>query len=214
MDSKSTDFVVPLGQARSGRLVSLSAASGIILLADPVLPDLARGRFKQPAPCVEVMEGRVVVQYHRSPCSGQAVFSREPLGEIRLNVSVPWEIEFHGRLTGLSADLRGLQLRSLDVLGSANKVALNLSQPAAAGYLYISGDVQELSIRRPPDAGVRFAALGGISNLSFDGRRFDAIDGEARLASAGFSDLTAGYEIGIAGGARHVTITQDFTLFG
>jgi hypothetical protein len=160
------------------------------------------------------MEGSVVLQYRRLPCSGQAVTLREPLGEIRLNVSVTWEIEFHGRLTSLNGDLRGLQLRSLDVLGSASEIALNLSQPSAAGYLYISGDVQRLTIRRPPGAGVRLSALGGISKLSFDGRRFDAIEGEARLESSNFSGAAAWYEIGIAGGARHVSITQNFTLFG
>jgi hypothetical protein len=150
----------------------------------------------------------VVLQYRRSPCSGQEGFSPGPLGEIRLNPSIPWEIEFHGRLSGLTADLRGLQLHSLDILGSASEVALSLSRPAGTGFLYISGDAHRLSIRRPSEAGARLSALGGISKLSFDGRSFDGIDGEALLESSGFTSSTLRYEIGVAGGARHVTISQ------
>ena len=209
MQSKFTHFVAPLDQASTGRLVFLSAASGITLLAVARLPHLARGHFTRPVPCIEVKEGRLTLQYRRFPCFDRPVFLGEPRGEIRLNASLPWEIEFHGGISGLTAGLRGLQLRSLDILGRADQVTLQLSAPAGTGFIYISGGAHQISLRRPAETGVRLSALGGISNLSLDGRRFSAIAGEARLETSGFTSSTSRYEIGIAGGASHVTISQS-----
>jgi hypothetical protein len=209
MESEPASFVAPLGQARSGRLVFLSGASGIALIADPAIPDMARGDFTRPVPRVEVKEGRLVLQYGDDPCPRRQTSQRGSMGEVRLNPTIPWEIEFHDRLSGLTADLRDLQLRSLDILGSAKDVTLNLSRPATTGFLYISGDTRQVSIRRPHGAGVRLSALGGITNLSIDGRNFPFIEGEARLESDGFSDSTTWYEIGIAGSAEHWMIEKE-----
>jgi len=206
--SKSTEFVAPLGQAKRGRLVLLSGASGITLLADLVLPDLARGRFTLQAPHIEINEGALILQFRHFDCFDQKVFLGEPLGEIRLNISIPWEIEFRDGVSNLNADLGGLQLRSLDVLGSAEDVTLELSQPAETGFIYISGDAHQVSILRPPQAGVRLSVIGGIHTLSLDGRHFAEIEGEARLESSGLTSSTPRYEIGIAGGASHLTIKE------
>jgi len=154
MQSKTTDFVAPLGQAGSGRLVFLSGASRITLRADPVMTDLARGYFSHPAPCIEVEEGTLSVHFRHFAGFDQMVFSRAPLGELRLNVSIPWEIEFRKGVSHLTADLAQLQLRALDILGGADRIRLALSEPSGTAYIYASGGISQGEIRAPATAGI------------------------------------------------------------
>jgi hypothetical protein len=209
MESQSTAFTAALGQAKNGRLVFLSGEFGITLIADPSLPDLARGHFTVPAPHVEISDGLLVIHPRHINQAGEGILLPGELGELWLNAAIPWEIEFRGTLTGLNADLRGLQLRSLDVLGSARDLRLDLSRPDGAGFVYISGDARQVSIRRPQETGVCLQVDGGISGLTLDGRRYPRIDGEARLDSLGFENSAERYEISVAGQAREITIDRE-----
>jgi hypothetical protein len=209
MERRTSSFNAAPGRATSGSLVFLSGGTGIALLADPRIPDLAVGRFAGPGTHVEAGDGTVVVHSHRLPRSDERHFRRGGLAEIRLNATIPWEIEFRGPVAGLEADLRGLQLRSLDVLGSASEVRLRLSRPPGAGFIYISGDARQVSILRPAGTGIRISAIGGISGLTFDGRYHARVVGEAQLESAGWQESLGGYQIGIAGSASELTVDRE-----
>ena len=208
MQSKTTDFVAPLGQAGSGRLVFLSGASRITLRADPMMTDLARGHFSRPAPCIEVEEGTLSVHFRHFAGFDQMVFSRAPLGELRLNVSIPWEIEFRKGVSHLTADLAQLQLRALDILGGADRIRLALSEPSGTAYIYASGGISQSAIRAPSTAGIRVQVSGGSTNLVFEDQRFGAIGGETRLETPDFERASSRYDICIAGGTSNFTIDR------
>jgi hypothetical protein len=206
MQSQSTDFVAPLGQARSGRLVFLSGASRITLRADPAITDLARGHFSHNALSIEVEEGTLSLQYRHFACFDQTLFLRAPRGEIRLNTSIPWEIEFRKGVSHLTADLAQLQLRALDILGGADRIRLALSEPSGTAYIYASGGISQSAIRAPATAGIRVQISGGSSNLNFENQRFGAIGGETRLETPDFESAIGRYDICIAGGTSNLTI--------
>jgi hypothetical protein len=77
--------------------------------------------------------------------------------------------------------LGGLQLRSLDLLGAASQVTLELSRPAGAAYLYLAGGICRVAIRRPSGVGVRLVAQDGVSHLVFDGQWFRSLGRDTRL---------------------------------
>jgi hypothetical protein len=208
-------FVAALGSAEPGRLVFASGAAALNISADPSMEDLARGRFTRHIPRVSIAEHVVTIRYQRIPLLGWLVYARsqflskQPLGQIALNSAVPWELQFAGGVSRLSADLRGLRLCSLDLLGGASEVTLLLSRPAGNAYLYIAGGADKLVVRRPQGTGVRLQIDGSASALVFDEQRFKAIAGAVCLQSPDFDKAADRYDISIAGGASHVRIEMS-----
>jgi hypothetical protein len=214
--SRAHVFSPPLGLATSGRLVFTTSAVGVALLTEPALQGLVRGRFVRRVSWVGFEAGIVMVGYYPDFCSRsdrppfpplhRISGPGEPGDEIALNASIPWEIEFRGTISDLNADLRGLDLRSLDVLGGANQIRLLLSKPAGTAFLYITGGIRDGTIRIPPGVGVRVQVSGGVSNLVFDGQRYAAIRGDLNLENSTFKSAISRCDICIAGGASDLTL--------
>jgi hypothetical protein len=122
-----------------------------------------------------------------------------------LNGSLPWEIEFHGGVSELTADLSGLMLRSLD-LSSANQVTITFPRPAGAVYIYVAGSVSDFSLYRPPGVAVRVHLSSSASNLTFDQQHFGAVAGEMRWQTPNYTSATDRYDISVAGSASNMTI--------
>lgn len=207
--SDSTAFSAPLGTLKSGRLVFASGAERLKLAAGPSMPYLYQARFRRYAPRVWVQEGTVAIIYRRIPFPGQLVNLGRPLAEIRLNGSIPWEIEFHRGVSHLSADLAQLQFRSLDILGGADQIRLMLSKPSGTAFIYISGGISQGSIRVPSSTGIRVQVSGGSTNLIFVEQRFAAIGSETSLESPGYENTTSRYDICIAGGISNFTVERN-----
>jgi hypothetical protein len=133
----------------------------------------------------------------------------KPGDEITLNAYIPWEIEFRGGISNLHADLRGLELRSLDVLGGASQIRLLLSGPARTTFIYITGGIRNGTIRVPPGVGISVQVSGSVSNLVFDGQRFAAMAGDINLENSTFKSATSRCDVCIAGGANNLTIDNQ-----
>jgi hypothetical protein len=224
--SRARVFIAPLGSARSGRLVFTTSAAGVTLLSKPTLQGLVRGHFVRRVSWVGFEAGIVMVGYYPdsyrrldvlgpssdrppSPPLNRGSGSDKPGDEITLNTSIPWEIEFRGDISNLNADLRGLELRSLDVLGVASQIRLLLSEPAKTTFIYITAGILDSTIRLPPGVGVRVQVSGGISNLTFDGQSFTAIKGDINLENSNFKSETSRCDVCIAGGASNLTIEEQ-----
>ena len=220
--SRAHIFTAPLASATSGRLVFSTNVAGVTLITEPALQGLVRGHFVRVS-WVGIEAGIVMVgyypdSYHRpdilSPSSDRPTFPPlnrgrcpdKPGDEITLNTSIPWEIEFRGDISNLNADLRGLELRSLDVLGVASQIRLLLSEPAKTTFLYITGGIHDGTIRMPPSVGVRVQVSGGVHNLVFDGQRYAAIRGDINLENSTFKSAISRCDICIAGGAGDLTL--------
>ena len=180
-------MIAPLGSATSGRLVFTAGAVDVTLLTKPALQGLVRGRFVRRVSWVGFEAG------------GDA---------ITLNASIPWGIEFRGSTSNLNADLRGLELRSLDLLGGASQIRLLLSKPAKTTFIYITGGIRDGTIRVPASVGVRVQISDGVSDLLFDGQHFAEIGGATILENSIFKSATSRCDICIAGGASNLTIVE------
>jgi len=213
-------LIAPLGSATSGRLVFTAGAVDVTLLTEPALQGLVRGRFVRRVSWVGFEAGIVMVGYYpeapRHPGARCPFFlplnrrdSPDKTGDaITLNASIPWEIEFRGSTSNLNADLRGLELRSLDLLGGASQINLLLSRPSNATFIYITGGIRDGTIRVPAGVGMRVQVSGGVSDLLFDGQHFAEIGGATILENSIFKSATSRCDICIAGGASNLTIVE------
>ena len=207
--SERSEFCAPAGLLKSGRLVLASDVTQMKLRATPLLNDLYQAHFKRQTPHVWLHESTVTIQFRRFRFLDGLANLRGPLAEISLNGSIPWEIEFRKGVSHLDADLRQLQLRSLDMLSGANQILLMLSRPSGTAYIYISGGISRGTILVPADAGVSLRVSGGATNLVFDNQRFGAIGAETSLQSPDFNSTTGRFDICIAGGASNLTIKRE-----
>lgn len=207
--SENINLSAPLGSLKSGCLVFASGARRLELKAGPSMPYLYQARFKRYVPRVWVQEDILTIQYGRFPFIDRLANLRRPLAEINLNGSIPWEIEFRNGVSHFNADLRQLQLRSLDILSGARRIRLMLSRPSGTTYIYILGGISKGLILVPPGAYVSAQVSGGATNLVFDNQRFGTIEGETSLVSPGLKGAKGGYDIRIAGGASNLTIERQ-----
>lgn len=199
------DFAAPLGAATAGRLVFPSGAARITLAVSLALPDLCRARFDQQIPAVYAQDGVVTIRHQRHSFLDWLTDWRQPLNTITLNGSIPWDIEIRGGVSHLTADLRHLSLRALD-LGSISQTVLTLPRPTGAAYIYISGSVSNVVIHRPADVALRAQIDSSASNLRFDDHLFGAIAGGMCWQTHNYNSTADRYEISISGSASHLTI--------
>lgn len=200
------EFVAPLGTATRGRLVFASGAAGVTLRAGSDAADLYQAYFERPVPSVRAQSGTVTIRYRRYPLFDWLYYWFEPLAEIALNTSIPWQIELRGGVSKLSADLRGLQLSALDVRGGASEVEITLPPPTGHVMVRVTGGASNLTVHRPAGAAVRARVRRGVSRLAFDGEHFGAIGGETLRKTPDYDRAADRYDIDIAGGASKLTI--------
>jgi hypothetical protein len=166
---------VPRGDVEAGHLRIERGLDGARIATDPRLGDLLHGAWKW-APKVGVEGGEVTLTYPR--------FRLARLGtdDITLNASVPWDISIQGGVRRVSADLRGLKLRSLEVDGGASRLVLLLGKP--------DGDVQldlksadGVTVRRPENTEVRVRVAKGASQVMVDDQTYGAIGGDTVITT-------------------------------
>ena len=209
---ESGDFAAPLGTLTGGRLVFASGAAGITIRTEPTLPDLYQAHFERHLPQVWTHAGIVTIAYRRFPFFDWLVYAlREPLAEVTLNGAIPWEFEFREGVSRLMADLRRVQVPSLDVLGGASSVTLRLGRPGGTGFIHFAGGASDITIHRPAGVAVRVQVGHGASRLKLDDQRFGALGGETRLETPDFKSAARRYDICIAGGVSNLTIDQEMT---
>lgn len=205
---RNGEFAAPLGSARSGRLVFASGASWVTVRADPSMADLYRARFEGRVPRVGAEAGTVTIRYARFPLFDWLYYSalRERPAEIALNAQVPWYIEIRDGASRLTADLRGLELRSFEASGGASRVELTLPPPSGAVPVRVLGGASNVAIHRPEGVAAQVRVGRGSTNLAFDDQRFGALGGEVSLRSPDYEGASDRYDITVTGGASSLTI--------
>ena len=197
------DYTVPLGSITHGRLQFTRGAANVVLLADSSMGDLYRARFDGPPPEVHAREGAVTVRY---PRTFHPFDWRKRTAEVTLNPAIPWQIEFHGGLSRLDADLSVLELGSFEVTGGASGVAVTLPRPSGTVAVRVSGGASDVTIHRPEGVAARIRVGRGVSKLAFDEQRFGAIGGETRLQTIDYDGAADRYDLEVTGGASKLSI--------
>lgn len=208
-NSQETNFSAPLGRAKNSRLVFASGASELHLTSDPTMTYLYQAHFKHNTPRVWLQDDILTVEYNHFPFISKTAGFREPLAEISMNGSIPWEIEFRHGVSFLNAELATVQLNSLDILGGANQLQLSLSTPLDTTFIYISGGIRQGVIHIPLDTALRVQVRGGASHMRFEDQRFEVDGGEISLETPNFESATQRYDICIAGGVNEFSIDRE-----
>ena len=206
--SKFAIFSAPLGASRGRRLVFDSGASWARLAAEEMPGELYRAVFRGRAPRVWLDDHSLTIHYHPFLGPGRQGGAGEMAAEISLNDSIPWEIEIRGGAVHLDAELGGLVIRSLDIIGGASQLRLSLPEQEGTTYIYISGGLTNGLIRRPPSVGVRVRVSGGAAGLLCDDRRYPSSGGELVVESANNGSAASRYDIRISGGASNLTLAS------
>jgi hypothetical protein len=209
LESLST---APLGAATSGRLVFTAGAVGVTVEGDPALVALYQARFVEHVPSVHLDREsaglsvcKVTIHYRQRRVADWLTLWRDQLATIALNCAIPWEIEFHGGVANLQADLRKLGLRSLD-LSDSSAVRLLLPQPTGTVYLYGSGSASDVVIHCPAGVALRVQIAGSASQVRIDDQLFGAIANGITWQTPDYHAGADRYDIRFAGSASNVTI--------
>jgi hypothetical protein len=197
------DYTVPLGSITHGRLQFTRGAANVVIRADSSMGDLYRARFDGPPPEVHARDGAVTVRY---PRTFHPFDWRKRTAEVTLNPAIPWQIEFHGGLSRLDADLSVLELGSFEVTGGASGVAVTLPRPSGTIAVRVSGGASDVSIHRPEGVAAGIRVGRGVSKLAFDEQRFGAIGGETRLQTIDYDGAADRYDLEVTGGASELSI--------
>ena len=125
--------------------------------------------------------------------------------DIWLSPAVPWEISLKGGMWKLSCDLRGLELRSLEVGGGASDIELWLPAPAGVVPVRISGGASNVKVHRLAATALVAEVTGGASKLVVrrPAARCDG-GGRNRFETSGFAAAADRYELRLSGGASQL----------
>ena len=193
----------PLEGVSLGRLEFIKGAAKAKIGVDASLSGLYRADFKGSVPDINIDGGTVTIGHRRHllPFDWRVAKST-----IALNPAVPWEISMKGGMWKLTCDLRGLELRSLEVGGGASDVEIWL--PAAAGIVAvrISGGASDVRLHRPAGCALAAEVTGGASQLTFDGESLAAMGRRSRIESPNYAASQDRFEVRMSGGASQLTI--------
>ena len=197
----SSEHFAPLGGLREARLAIRSGLSALRLRPGANPTELYRATFEGSTPHVRLRDGRVLVQF-----KGIGFDWRRRVATFDLNTSIPWTFELVGGIQRVEADLRLVDVRSLDITGGAERVQLELGRPTGDLAVRIVGGVKTLRLERPADVAVRLSAVGGSGGVSLDGVVLGKKGGQATLESPGWSGATDRIDLTIVGGSRSIEI--------
>jgi DNA-binding MarR family transcriptional regulator len=195
----------PIGDAGRGRL-RFGAGAARLVLRGARIKDLYRASFDGKRPLVTVgPSGEVDVQY-----KGFSWFGARDVGaQLTLTTAVPWSIEIRRGVSHLAADLRELQISSIEITGGASESELSLPRPRGTSTLRLSGGASRLAIRRPHGTAAQISVRGGASNLSFDAQRLGAVGGATRLSTPGWDAAPDRWSIELTGGASDLSVVEE-----
>lgn len=206
--SASRTTLIPFDKAASGRLIFTSSVDRLTLLAAPGLHGLAQAEFSSSFSWIGIEPGVLMTAFRSENSPARTDISAAPDDAITLNASIPWEIEFRGTVSRLTARLHGLRLRSLDFLGDANLVTLALSGVPVPAYLYIAGKASYFRLYRTKGTGITITSRSSIKYLKMDGQQFSSTSPNFHLESRVSPPNPSVYNISFANGADGVLIEE------
>ena len=195
----------PINDAAQGRLRFGSGAARLVLRGARI-KDLYRASFDGKRPDVKVGPGgQVDIQYKGFSWFG----ARDVAAQLTLTTAVPWSIEIRRGVSHLTADLRELQIASIEITGGASESELSLPRPHGKSTLRVSGGASRLAIRRPHGSAAQISVRGGASNLAFDAQRLGAVGGATRLSTPGWDAAPDRWSIELTGGASDLSVVEE-----
>lgn len=198
---ESEGLSAPLGATKSGRLIFASGAARVLIRASSSSTHLYQARFEGTPPTIDLHGGTVTIQYRRFSLDW-----RGRTGEIELNPTIPWQVELHGGVSKVNADLRDLQIQGIELSGGASDIAVTLPRPSGIVPVRFSGGASKITITRPRGVPARVRVRGGFQKLIFDGKDCDGDSGDARDETRDYATARDRYDFTVDGGASKVIV--------
>ncbi|HEY7132090.1 MAG TPA: MarR family transcriptional regulator [Candidatus Limnocylindrales bacterium] len=199
----TSEHFAPLGGLSEAKLAIRSGLSSLRLRPGDDPADLYRATFEGATPQVRLRDGRVLVQF-----KGFGFDWRGRVAAFALNTTIPWTIEVVGGIQKVEADLRLVPVRSLDIVGGAERVQLELGQPAGETAIRIVGGVNTVRAERPKGVPMRLQVAGGADSIVLDGTRLDKRGGPTSMESPGWAEDRDRIDLSIVGGAKSIEIVS------
>ena len=196
--------IAPLGPRASARVIMETAASRLHFSGTAPEDQLIAAAFDGPLPDVRTTAGTVALRYQRKALS--AITSRD--ARVSLSTAVPWAIELEGGLTDLDGSLENVRLERLEINGGANHIDLHLPRPSGTAVIRVRGVVSSARFARPRGVPVALRVDGGVSHLTFDGKRYSNLSGNRKVSAKTFGTTDDRYEIEVLDGASHLVISE------
>jgi DNA-binding MarR family transcriptional regulator len=194
----------PIGDVEDATLRFSGVAR--LVLRGARIRDLYRAVFEGRRPMVSVEPGGLLAIQYKGLSWWPA---RDVAAELTLTSAVSWAIEIVRGAAHLSADLRELHVRSIDITGGASECDVRLPRPRGSATLRIKGGASHVVLRRPRGVAVQTLVRGGANSLELDDQALGAFGSTARLATPGADQATDRWMIELTGGASHVAIREE-----
>jgi hypothetical protein len=189
--------------ARGGKTVTLaidSGSRGVVVQAGAAMDGLFRIPHDSAtaAPTV-VRDERVIVRRLRG---GKR-------GEVEINPAHPWRIQVQGPTWNTLLDLRGVNLREVQIDSSATKVECLLPRPRGVVPIHISSGVFRVSLRTISGTPLAAIIKSGAAQVTLDGVHTRVAVVDTRWETPGASVAPDRYELEVSGGAVRVSLDQS-----
>jgi hypothetical protein len=161
-----------------------------------------RMRFSGPTPRIRDRGPVTDVGYSPGARLRALATRRSRLG-LTLDRRTPLAVEIEGGVSGLSADLSGLDLRELVISGGASHVTVDLPAPRGDLPVRIEGGASRVTVRRPVGVPVSVEIDGGATGLTIDDERLGPVGGRVRTDAAGDGPAI---RLHVSGGASHLSV--------
>ena len=172
-------FSSPMDSIKEARLEITNGISNFDLRGGSAESNLFQAHFTGLIPEVRTERGVVSVRYRLSMAEWvkHSLLWKRHAAELSLNTAISWEIDFHGGVSNMQADLKTLVLNSLAFEGGVSRVKIDLPRPSGTVSINVKGGSSRQSLVCPQGIAVRLRASGGVSQLKF-GEQFYGSAGE------------------------------------
>ncbi len=192
----------PPAIARTITLAIDSGSRGVVVHAGGAMETLFRIPSDTAAAAPAVLrDERVVVRRLRG----------SQRGEIEINPAHPWRVQVQGPTWNTLLDLRGVNLREVQLDSGATKVECLLPRPRGVVPIHVSGGVVRVTLKRIPGTPVVADISSGAVQIRLDDFHPRLPFGDSHWETAGAAQAPDRYELHISGGAVRVSLDQTAT---
>jgi TetR/AcrR family tetracycline transcriptional repressor len=189
--------------ASGGKTVTLaidSGSRGVVVQAGAPMDELFRVPHDSATAAPTVLrDERVIVRRLRG---GKR-------GEVEINPAHPWRIQVQGPTWNTLLDLRGVNLREVQMDSSATKVECLLPRPRGVVPIHISSGVFRVSLRTIVGTPVAAIIKSGAVQVTLDGVHTRLAVVDTRWETPGASVAPDRYELEVSGGAVRVSLDRS-----
>jgi TetR/AcrR family transcriptional regulator, tetracycline repressor protein len=132
-------------------------------------------------------------------------------GAIDINAAHPWRVQVQGPTWNTLLDLRGINLRGVQMDSSATKIECLLPRPEGVVPIHISSGVVRVALKRIPGTAVATVIKSGAVQVTLDDVHTRVALVDTRWETPGGAVAPDRYELEVSGGAVRVSLDDSAT---